>query len=79
MKTLLLKHDAFEPDPSASAVTSGSFLSLLASRVYMMSSVCAPFLPQPVPRATGYTKDPSGGEVKGTATNRSTGSGSERE
>lgn len=36
------------------------------------------FPPQATPTATGYTKDPSGGEVKGRAAARNTGSCSER-
>lgn len=54
-----------EMDPLATPLTLGSFISHLATHVYMMSSVCVPFLPQLAPTLTGYTKDPSGEEVKG--------------
>lgn len=67
---------AFEREP---LVTSGSFVNVLAAHVYMMSSVCEPFLPQPAPTATGYTKDPSGEEAKGSAANGKRGSCSEPE
>lgn len=53
----------------ATAVTSGELVSR-----YMMSSVCVSFLPQLAPTVTGYTKDPSGEEVKASAADRNRGS-----
>lgn len=51
----------------------------LTARVYMISSVCVPFLPQLVPTVTDYTKGPSGGEVKASAANRKNGNVSEHQ